>query len=154
MSEKELENRIRALEDIEEIKQLKYNYCYTADGGDVEGWLAGFTEDAAADFGFARYEGKRELRQFIGERFPSDCAFAKHQVMNPVIKVNGDKATGKWYVLCPGTFKPTNEAIWIGATYEEKYVRQRGKWKCRSMVVKFDFMTPYDQGWVKKQFLV
>jgi hypothetical protein len=127
MSEKELEKRIRVLEDIEEIKQLKYNYCYTADERDVEGWLTGFTDDAIADFGFARYEGKKELKQFIGGRFPSDLAFTKHRVTNPVIKVDGDKATGKWYVLCPGTFRPTNEAMWIGGTYEEKYVRQGGK---------------------------
>lgn len=154
MNQKELEEKIQLLEDIEAIRQLKYNYCYTADAGDVEGWLRLFTDDAIADFGHARYEGKNELRRFIADVFPSECAFTKHHVANPVIKVNGDQATGTWYVNCPATFKPTNEAMWIGGTYEEGYVRQGGEWKCRSMVFKGNYFTPYDQGWVKKPFLL
>jgi ketosteroid isomerase-like protein len=154
MSQKDLEERIKLLEDIEAIKQVKYNYCYTVDAGDVEGWLTGFTDDAIADFGHARYEGKKELRRFVAEVFPSECAFTKHHVTNPVIKVNGDKATGTWYAHVPGTFKPTGAAMWIGVTYEEEYVRKRGKWKCSLMVVKFNFFTPYDQGWAKKPFLL
>jgi hypothetical protein len=55
----DLERRVRALEDIEAIKQLKYRYADACDRGYDANALADlFTEDAVWDGGlFGRYEG-------------------------------------------------------------------------------------------------
>ena len=60
----DLERRVRALEDIEAIKQLKYRYADACDRGyDADALADLFTEDAVWDGGlFGRYEGREAIR--------------------------------------------------------------------------------------------
>ena len=63
----DLERRIRALEDIEAIKQLKYRYADACDRGYDADTLADlFTEDAIWDGGvFGRYDGREAIRELF-----------------------------------------------------------------------------------------
>ena len=59
----ELEKRVRVLEDIEEIKQLHYDYIYALNARKWEELIDMFAEDMVED-GFPRGEirkGKRKL---------------------------------------------------------------------------------------------
>ena len=96
----ELERRLRVLEDIEAIKQLKYCYADACDRGYDHDTLADFfTEDAVWDGGtFGRYEGREEIREFFCG-VSTDIPFAVHYMMNPIISVDGDKASGRWYLM-------------------------------------------------------
>ena len=60
MAELTLEQQVARLTDIEDIKQMKSQYCYYADHGyDPDGMASLFVEDAIWDGGdFGRYEGK------------------------------------------------------------------------------------------------
>ncbi len=153
----DLQKRIQVLEDIEAIKRLKHQYCYLVDAainGDAAKWdelLAHFSDDAWGDYGMLGiYKGKAAMAKFFKEFVPNELlSFSAHMVANPIIDVNGHTATGSWYVLVPCTLKSADRAMWIKARYEEEYVKVNGEWKWQSITARFDFFTPYDEGWAQ-----
>ena len=86
---------------------------------DADGMASLFVEDAVWDGGnFGKHEGREAIRAFFrgaATIFP----FALHQVMNPLIEVQGEQATGSWYLLQPATLAEGNQAVWLAARYEE-----------------------------------
>ena len=99
MSASDLEQRIAQLEDIEAIKKLKASYCLRVDHANEEGWVSLFTEDAVWESDkFGRFEGREAIRSLF-RNIPEMLHFAIHYVMNPIIEVNGNRATGIWYLL-------------------------------------------------------
>jgi ketosteroid isomerase-like protein len=151
---KTLEERIRALEDIERIKQLKARYAAACDNNyDADAIAALFTEDAVWDGGRLGKAGGREaIRKFFSraaEYFP----FAIHNVMNPIIEVDGDQATGQWYLIQPATMAKGNQAVWLAASYNDRYVRIGEDWKFQQLTVTVRFLTPYHEGWASKRFV-
>ena len=153
MSLADLERRVRVLEDIEEIKRLKAIYCaYCDDNYDADAIASLFTEDAIWDGGMrGRAEGREEIRSFF-LRAPQRLPFAIHMVMNPVVTVDGDSATGIWYLFQPCTFSDGDRAVWGSARYDEEYVRVDGSWKFKRLKLTSHFWTPFDQGWVQERF--
>jgi hypothetical protein len=158
MTLKELEARIRILEDIEAIRKLRATYCYLCDAGldDVRNrdeLISHFTQNARLDFGMgpaSQYQGTEGLKTFFGEMVPLGVSFCMHMVHNPIIDVKGDRATGKWYFEAPVTNKlENNRAEWYTGTYHEEYVREKGEWKFDSIKVDWTYRTPYDEGWAK-----
>lgn len=153
---RELEDRIRVLEDLEAIKKLKARYCFLVDeavGGSRESaveLVSLFTEDAFADFGeFGRYERSEGLVAFFADFVPGLLSYTAHMVHNPVIEINGDRATGDWYFEVPCTLRATNLAGWLQGRYQEEYVREEGAWLWKSITADFDYATPFDEGWAK-----
>ena len=149
----DLERRIKTLEDIEEIKRLKARYCaYCDENYDAEGIAGLFTEDAVWDGGIrGRADGQQEIRDFFtqaAQRLP----FAIHMVMNPIIQVDGDHATGMWYLFQACTYAEDNRAVWGSGRYDEKYVRVDGDWKFRHLTRTSHFWPPFDEGWAKTRF--
>jgi ketosteroid isomerase-like protein len=146
----DLERRIRALEDIEAIKQLKYRYADACDRGYDADTLADlFTEDAIWDGGvFGRYDGQEAIRNYF-RGVSSDIVFAMHYMMNPIIEVDGDQARGAWYLFQTCTFAEGNTPILGAAKYAERYQRVHGTWKFRHLQLISIFWTPYEEGWVK-----
>jgi uncharacterized protein (TIGR02246 family) len=149
-----LEERIRKLEDIEEIKQLKARYAAACDKNyDADAIAALFTEDAVWDGGaLGKAEGREKIRKFF-RRAPEFFSFAIHNVMNPIIEVDGDCATAQWYLLQPATMAKGNQAVWLAAAYDDRYVRVGGQWMFKSLKVTANFLTPYEAGWVKQRFI-
>ena len=154
MTLEDLERRIQVLEDMEAIKRLKARYCAYCDNNyDVEGIAALFTADAVWDGGsFGRYEGREAIRAFF-QGAPQLLSFAMHQVMNPVIEVQGERASGQWYIFEPVTFTDGEQAGWIAGRYEDEYVKVGGEWKYKRLRFFPLFSTPFDQGWVKNRFV-
>jgi ketosteroid isomerase-like protein len=154
MNVEELARRLQVLEDIEAIKKLKARYCAYCDNNyDADGIAALFTEDAVWDGrSFGKYEGREAIRTFF-QGAPKLLTFAIHQVMNPIIEVQGERATGKWYLFQPCTLAEGNQAVWLAARYEEEYVKVGGEWQFTHLKVFSSFMNPYEQGWAKKKFV-
>jgi SnoaL-like domain len=93
MDNSELERRITRLEDIEAIKQLKALYCEICDDDhNPERITKIFAEDGTwegGDFGKGQgHEGIREL--FRG--FAQMISFSQHNIMNPRIEIDGNRA--------------------------------------------------------------
>src|ERR1700737_1179632 len=95
MDSKDLEKRMQLLEDIEAIKTLKYQYCHYCDANyDADAVAALYTEDAIWEGGgIGKFEGREAIRTFFKGASKS-FKFAIHSVMNPIINVQGDRATG------------------------------------------------------------
>lgn len=147
-----LEKRIRRLEDIEAIKALKARYCEYCDANyDPDGIASLFVEDGVWDGGeLGRAEGREKIRHFF-RRAPEAFPFAIHNVMNPIIEVEGDRATGRWYLLQPCTRRgEKDEAMWLAGRYEDEYVRVGGQWRFKHVSFVTRFLAPNDEGWAKK----
>lgn len=155
----DLEARVRLLEDVETIKKLKARYCAYCDASyDPDGIAGLFTEDGVWDGG--RTFGRREGRAAIHKHFAAASrriSIARHQVMNPIVEVDGDEATADWLLFQPCTVPAAageaDQAMWLAATYHDRYRRVGGEWLISSMIIDVAFFTPYDKGWASQQFL-
>ena len=98
-----------------------------------------------------RTESRLLIREFF-RRSPRAISFAIHQVTNPEIEVDGDRASGHWYLFQPCTFARANGAVWMAAKYADTYVRRDGRWLFERVEVRLEFMTPFDEGWAKVPF--
>src|SRR2546430_191274 len=123
-----LETRVSKLSDIDEIKRLKARYAAACDNDyDADAIAELFTEDAVWEGGkFGKAEGRENIRRFFCHA-PGVFCFAIHNVMNPRIEVEGDRATGRWYLMQPATREQGTEAVWLAAVYHDEYVRVAGK---------------------------
>ncbi len=154
MKIEELEQRLRLLEDIEEIKGLKARYAAACDNNYDPDTIAGlFVPDGVWDGGdLGRAEGREAIRAFF-VKAPKAFPFAIHNVMNPIIEVSGDSARGQWYLLQPLTMAKGNQAAWLAGRYEDEYVRTAEGWRFRRLRFTPIFLTPYEEGWAKKRFV-
>ena len=151
---KTIEYRLRVLEDLEEIRKLKARYAAACDDNyNADAIAALFTEDAVWDGGaLGTADGRTAIHKFFSratEFFP----FAIHNVINPIIDVDGDRATAQWYLLQPATMAKGNQAVWLAAVYHDEYVRLDGRWMINRLKVTSHFLTPYEEGWVRKPFV-
>ena len=108
----ELEKRITICEDLEAIKQLKARYCSICDDDHNPDKITTlFVEDGiweGTDIG--AHKGHAAIRKLF-EGFRDRISFSQHNVMNPIIEVDGNKAKADWYFLGPFTFRKGNRAI-------------------------------------------
>lgn len=155
MSESSLESRIRKLEDIEAIRDLKHRYCaHCDDNYNPDGIAALFTEDAIWEGGpLGRAEGREAIHAYFSVA-PRAVPFAIHQVSNPIIEINGDTATGSWYLWQPMHYAPTGQAVWLAALYQDRYRRgEDGVWRIEHLHLTLRMLSPFDEGWVKTQIM-
>ncbi len=148
----ELEKTIQRLADIEDIKQLKARYASACDDDYNPDKLAPlFAENAIWDGSALGYaEGREGIREFFAAA-SSLVPFAVHQVSNPLIEIDGDTASGQWYLWQPMVFQ--GEALWLSATYDDHYVRHEGQWLYQHLKLNIRMLTPYDQGPAKTRII-
>ena len=68
-------------------------------------------------------------------------------MLNPIIKIDGERATGIWYFFGPFTFYKNNQAKWLAARYEDDYVKVNGEWKIQHLRARGRMSTNYEQSW-------
>ncbi len=136
MDPTELERRITRLEDIEAIKQLKIRYSHICDDMHNPDRIASvFVEDGiweSPDFGIA--VGHAEIRELF-RKFQRMFDFSQHNMTNPLITVDGDRATGVWYIMGPWNFTDTGNKQWFALRYDDEYVKVDGEWKYKHLKV-------------------
>lgn len=123
------------LEAIELIKQLKARYFRFLDTRDLPGLQSVFTPDAQAHFKGADYDftlnGWPELDAFYKKSF-TDSSFGMHNGHHPEITVDGDQASGIWYLQ--DIFVELNHKITVmgSALYNDSYQKIDGEWRIAS----------------------
>lgn len=129
MNATDLQRRIALLEDLEAIRQLKARYCAICDDDhNPEQITSVFAPDGIWEgAGFGEAQGHDAIRDLF-RKFQSLISFSQHNVMNPQIRVDGDRATASWYFLGPFTFRKDNEDKWLAIRYDDDYVRIDGEW--------------------------
>ena len=152
-----IENRLRRLEAVDEIKLLKARYCDLCDAGYPADELCGlFTDDGVWDGGeMGVFEGRDALHRFFSN-MPNVMSFAIHHVTNSAVEVNDDAtgARGRWYLLQTATVKKTNQAVWLAARYDDRLLRTAGKWMFRRVELKTRFYTTHEAGWAELPHLL
>ena len=120
------------LESIELIKQLKARYFRFLDTGDQAGLETIFTEDVTARFIGGHYDidvvGRAKLLKFYGYSF-TDQKFGMHTGHHPEITVQGETATGLWYLQDIFINLEDNTTVMGSALYTDKYARINGDWR-------------------------
>ena len=132
-----LEARITRLEDIEAIKKLKAIYCDICDdmhNPDRIGAL--FAADGiweSPDFGKA--VGPQAVRELF-QNFQKMFSFSQHNIMNPIIDINGNRATAQWYIMGPwDQTEGDGRKTWMTLRYNDDYVKINGEWKYQHLRV-------------------
>ena len=150
----ELRAKVRHLEDIEALRNLKAEYAAACDDNyDADRLAALFVEDATWESqGMGRYEGREAIREFF-RGISGHFVFALHYGLNPQIEVTGDTARARWYLFMPCTVGDTGKAMWRAGLDEEEYVRVQGKWMYRSKRSAPFFHTTFEEGWAKNQLI-
>lgn len=128
----EMEKRIQALEDLEEIKKLHQNYINLMDNLQYKEVLDLFTEDASVEVrNSGVLKGKEGLTDIYINKLGRRTARSEgHFVIEPDITIDGDTAKGTWLVYMLFSI-PAVE--WVQGRNEAEYKKVGGKWKIRSM---------------------
>lgn len=149
-----LEAQIQRLTDIEAIKTLKYRYAaFCDDDYDADGVASLFTEDAVWDGGsFGCYEGRGAIRDFFAS-LPDQMEWSTHYLLNPIIEIEGDRATGAWLLWQPLVIRQGSQAMWVCARYDDIYVRDGDAWLFKSVKVDIQTFSPYEEGFGKTRIM-
>ena len=123
------------LEAIELIKQLKARYFRFLDTRNLEGLQTVFTSDATASFIGGDYDfqltGWEQLEAFYKKSFTGQN-FGMHNGHHPEICVDGDTATGIWYLQDIFVSLEHNMTIMGSALYDDEYRLEDGQWRIAS----------------------
>lgn len=146
----DLAARIRRLEDLDEIAQLRARYCQYLDDGRWDDLAELFTEDGQF-VGLSTARGRSELRTF----FPGLQAGALkawwHFSSNETIELAGDTATGETWLLQPCVVD--DEAHMAAGRYTDAVRRcDDGRWRFDERRVRFFFWSPAAEGWESGRF--
>ena len=160
---KMLENKIRTLEDTEEIKKLQRAYGYY-----LEHWMAEDIIDCFADgpdtellVAAGHYIGKENIRDFfhhgrkgIEVRKAENPEFL-HQVMqlSGIVHVapDGQTARGRWYGFGANAFPAEGGKInpgWMNGVYEVEYIKQNDRWRLKKVHWCMTFHAPWGESFV------
>ena len=117
------------MDDLEQVKALKYRYLRALDTKDWDAFAATLTEDVTGDYGEKLSFGDRDelvgyMRSSVGPG-----VITEHRVDHPEIIVDGDSATGRWY-LQDRVIVPEFSFMMIGAAfYADTYRRTDDGWR-------------------------
>ena len=122
------------LHDVYEIEKLKARYANAVDGGwtgvtphDADGVLKLFTPDGAWDSGaFGGGQGHAGIREYM-QTGAAIMPFAFHHITNPLIEVDGDRATGRWHAMLAVTAE--GQAKLHTGVYDDRLVRTAEGWR-------------------------
>jgi ketosteroid isomerase-like protein len=134
MSLADLEKRVQAIEDLEEIKKLHQTYISLMDNLKYEDVLDLFTTDATVQ---VRNSGVKKGRKEMSEVYIDILAkhrgterFDGHIAIQPDLTVTGDTAKGTWLIYMLFS-KPTIQ--WVQGRNDAEYKKVDGKWKISMM---------------------
>jgi hypothetical protein len=157
---KELENKVRILDDLEDIKKLQRSYGYYIEHWLYEDLIDCFSDSPETELNIlvGVYLGKEGIRRyFAGEKQRSGDPELMHQVMqlSAVVDVSpdGKTAQGRWYGFgCVSVPSPEGVVQNIsGGIYNAKYIKENGKWKILKLIWNPAYTFDPREGWVKPE---
>jgi hypothetical protein len=153
-----LEERVQLIEDRNEIADLQARYINYNDGGwqgpthNHPGSVADlFTEDGVWEgpLGSVRVQGHAAIAELFGQF--QVIPFIIHNVMNPLIEIDGDDARGQWHAII-ATTTAEGQAFWTFGRYLNEYRRASQGWRYTRMSFEAASVTTYEKGWGVEQF--
>jgi uncharacterized protein (TIGR02246 family) len=131
-----LEDRLRALEDREEIHRLFLAYAAALDARDMHAYSALFARDGEWIGGTGYGRTPEGIRTMLEERLapnpPAPGPTHRHLVTNERIELDGDRATAvSTWTLVTRT-EGDVPALTLLGTYRDTLVREDGRWRFAS----------------------
>ena len=122
-------------EDRSAIEDLQARYLFAMDFHDPDLYVTTFTEDGILDVGSGEIKGREAIKQTIA-RMPRPAptpglhdAVGRHNISNIVIKIDGNKATGRAYWFHYSNDNPKRAGVFDGfGHYEDELVKVKGRW--------------------------
>ena len=133
---RELEQRVRVTEDIQEIHELQRCYVNALICTEWDDCADCFAENAVVDvYLHEPVKGNANIRKWFKEELSITHAGREGDVLvHPVIKVDGDSAEGTWLLYMMYCYPRTGQALfWVQGFYTMRYVRENGAWKISYM---------------------
>ncbi len=156
-----IEQRLRILEDREQLRELAATYCFLVDDGRFDELVERcFTEDACCDFhsaggGMAAMvsRGRAELRNFFAVVVPAALRDMAHTVHNHRVSVDDDRASGDCYFELTAVDRASGEAVVGAGRYIDRYRHDAGAWRFEMRNAEIFFIAPLREGWAKQRFM-
>jgi hypothetical protein len=163
MNLQELEKQVQLQEDIQEIEHLQRTYGYYFDNNMWAEIVDLFSEENTesveiADHGV--FYGKKGIRRIYWEMFagggkprmsPPWMQFIVMQIGGVVdVSADGKSARGRWQTwLCESKpYGAYNRQEWLHGYYENKYVKENGKWLFSKLHWNNTLCSPFEDGWL------
>jgi hypothetical protein len=128
-------------EDRALIEDLQARYMFALDFGDLDKYVATFTEDGILDIGEGEWRSRDTIRKILSampkpEEPPADTYTLKqhpptgrHSITNIVLKIEGDTAYGRAYWFHMSNRNPQRSATLDSyGHYEDVIVKINGVW--------------------------
>ncbi len=154
-----LEREIVRLNDIEQIKQLRWRYSRACDDdNNVELLMPMFTQDAEIVLNppfSGVHKGHEALeRMYRDNARVNGVRWTTHYYLQPIIAIAEDGCTAEasWYLWEPATMDfpdAKNEGVWLAGEYFDRYAKEDGVWKFTRIEINIRLMAPYDKGWAE-----
>lgn len=125
-----VEARLRRLEDLDAIRQLFVDYGHYLDNGDFAAYGALFAEEGEVLLGpIGRAKGPAAIEALMEKTLGGRAGSSYHLVANPVIELDGDRATSEvtWAVIARG--KDGQPVLPMVGRHVDVLVREGGTWK-------------------------
>lgn len=151
-----LAERVQRLEDAEAIERLMSRYGECVDNNyDLVGMEAILTPDLHWESNaFGSYRDRAEYLE--GQRqIAKGVEWAFHSMAPVRVDVEGDRATGTFYLLMLATFRTTDGGkvpIILSARYDNTFRQTADRWQCDQMKVEFHQVSVLTRGWVDERF--
>jgi ketosteroid isomerase-like protein len=156
-----IEQRLRVLEDREQIRELRATYCFLVDDERFDELVDRcFTDDACCDFRATdgsiqplAPRGRDEVRAFFAQAVPALLSNMSHTIHNHRIAVNGDEASGDCYFELTAIDRATGTEVVGAGRYIDRYRRVNGRWRFAERRADMFYITSLAEGWSKRRFL-
>jgi hypothetical protein len=122
-----------AMGDIDEIQRVKYRYLRALDTKHWDDFADTLTEDIVGDYGSSlgeehHFTDRESLVEFMRSAMPANI-LTEHRVTHPEIDVDGDEATGIWYLQDRVIVPDFNFMLYGAAFYHDRYRRTADGWR-------------------------
>lgn len=140
--ESSLLERVQRLEDLAEIERLFYEYRRCLDARDMHAYSRLFCEDGEWAGRTGRAVGPDAIQKMLEENLspnpPAPQATSWHIVSNPMIDLDGDRATASTtWALIRRAEGDTPSLVLLGH-YDDVLERERGRWRFKSRRASLD----------------
>ncbi|MDP3889597.1 nuclear transport factor 2 family protein [Nocardioides sp.] len=130
------------MDDLEQIRQLKYRYLRTLDTKQWDEFGECFVPDAVGRYAGLDLDGRDTIVDYMRENLGAGIV-TLHQCHHPELVVSGDEASGVWY-LQDKVIVPDFRFVLEGAAfYDDRYVRTPQGWR----IARTGYRRTYEMTW-------
>ncbi|GAB3348386.1 nuclear transport factor 2 family protein [Amycolatopsis echigonensis] len=145
-----LEERVRRMEDLHALQQLRARYCQYLDDGRWKELVELFTRDGAF-VGLSAVRGHAELLDFFPGLQKGSLSSWWHFSANETLELAGDTATGETWLLQPCVVD--GRAQLAAGRYADRMVRAENEgWLFDERKVTFFWWSDLAEGWDAGRF--